>query len=482
MAITIITQPTGIQPVYNNAAIVVSSDLSNQHMFKYKFETYVNEELINTVSLFPRQDGTAIFDASKIVKNYVENNFNPLLTTYGTNFTNETNIFYTVASESVNSDIVIPFMDNVMTGGPSESGIGFLIDTNKAYLFVEGNLIRVQQDIPYTNPSYNTTATVIGVVLGDTISTVYTDIPLGSATAPEPGNLYVSASSYIENNNISETSNILFGVQLSADWEEAKNISAFNNIFIPNNTSSHIFGTRTDKVSISSTSKKILSYFTHNFSNRYVKTIKLTTTTGRVFTKTVATTVIYTAPTISHFPIGLTELNALTWTSGTGTITDADFGFTVEFLDASNVAMYHPIEVTLKCTRFEDYTICYKSVRGSYWYIDMNMKNTKVVDITSSNYQHYVPYNYNYLSRGYSTNNLYAKGKITLRTNWINSNDEIDEIIDMTKSPEIYLLKDGIVLPVSIVPGSFEHKNKDQDNLVAYEITFNEDFDKNTTI
>lgn len=479
MSLIILSQPTNPHPVYNSATYVVLSDLASQYMFKYKFETYVNDVLINTTSLFPREDGTAIFDASKILKNYIADNFNPLLTASAFNFTDETIKFYVVITEVVASDIAIGFSDNTMTGNPSGTGIGFFIDSEYSYLFSIGDTIRIQQDIPYTNTGYNTTTTITGIVTNENTTAIYTEIPVGLPTYPEPGDIYISAVNYTPDSKTSTTVN---GLQLSADWEEGKNLSTFINMFLPNNPTSSIFGTRTNSLTMKSSDKRVLSFNAHNFNNKHINKIKLVTGTGRTFVKDLSYTLDYTTAQILHFPIGLAELNAITWTSGTGLITEADLGFIVSFL-YNTTELYHSIYIRIiDCGKYENYSVCYKSTRGSFWYVTMNMKNTKSIDIVSTNYQHHLEYNYGDLSREYKTNNLYAKGKIVLRTDWMNSDSEIAEVVDMLKSPVIYILKDNIIIPASVSPGTYEVKSKSQNGLVYYEITFNEIFDKNITI
>lgn len=480
MAITLVSQSIAsqsIHPVYNNASIVVHSDLANQYMFKYQFETYVNDVLVNTSTSFPREDGSAIFDSSKIIKNYLADNFDPLLTSYSTNFTDEIARCYISASEQINNEIAIRFTDNNL-GGPGV--VGFIIEQPYSYLFVSGTDIRIQQDAGYTNASYNSITSITQVTDSGSVAIIYTNIPIGESTNAEPGYLYIPAANYTPATVIRDNFNVWQG---AAEWEEGKNISTFVSQFIPANTGSVILGSRTNQLSISNLDKRIITFIHNDLNTTQVNKIKLVTDTGRTFIKTLGTIVSSTEMRIGHFPIGLSELNAILWTSGTGTITDDDNGFTISFLTADNVEVLKSVYVKIdNCNKYDNYTVCYKSPRGSFWYVNMNMKNTKSIDVTSTNYQHYVPYNYGNLDRGYSTNNLYAKGRITLRTDWVRSEEAIAEIMDMIKSPLIYLLKNNLVIPVSVNPGSHEIKSRSQNGLVAYEVTFNIDYDNNITL
>jgi hypothetical protein len=70
--ITILSQPTLIQPVYNPIYITVSSDKTNEESFMFVFDLYVNGVFVNRDRLLPRP-GTnkTIYSPARILESYV---------------------------------------------------------------------------------------------------------------------------------------------------------------------------------------------------------------------------------------------------------------------------------------------------------------------------------------------------------------------------------------------------------------------------
>jgi hypothetical protein len=78
MAITIDNTPASYQSIHEDLWFVVSSSNTTQSNFKYVFDVKINTTLVARVKVFPElEDGKGLFNASSIIRNYVENAFRP---------------------------------------------------------------------------------------------------------------------------------------------------------------------------------------------------------------------------------------------------------------------------------------------------------------------------------------------------------------------------------------------------------------------
>lgn len=84
MAITIISEPSTFEPVYNYLNYKVSSTNSGASQFKYVYDVYIDSVFITRVTNSPAPDGYGYFDPSRIVEAYVSQDTSSLLTEDGT--------------------------------------------------------------------------------------------------------------------------------------------------------------------------------------------------------------------------------------------------------------------------------------------------------------------------------------------------------------------------------------------------------------
>lgn len=88
MAITILTNPGTYPSAHRPLNFVVSSTNSAVVNFKYVFDVYVNGVIVSRVKIFPETvSGYGIFDAGKIVRNYLATYFKPATTQTVFNYT-----------------------------------------------------------------------------------------------------------------------------------------------------------------------------------------------------------------------------------------------------------------------------------------------------------------------------------------------------------------------------------------------------------
>lgn len=286
-----------------------------------------------------------------------------------------------------------------------------------------------------------------------------------------------------------------------AQWTDAKDISTFVAKYVPTSTTSLVLnyiytGTSyTDGIYLYDNDKRNITFMRKGATgSNNVSSIKITTDTNKVYNYNLPAISNAILSHLSHFPLGLTELNALSWTttvipgglSSNITITE-DKGFAVQFYSLASgslVEVYKPLYFTLKTAcKYDHYTIAYQTSLGGYGYINFNKKHFS--DITTSKviYDKVLPYNYGERDRVTSVYGNLIQEVITLNTDWITKQEIVDEIRDMVYSPELWLIdKNGISIPVFIEKSNFSYHSIAQDGMVSYTFTFTEAFKKNTTI
>lgn len=87
MAVTIVSQPTTYSPAYNNLVYNLTSDTTNVVKYQMLLTLYIDNVLIDTITLekSAMPDGTAYFEISKIVANYLSKDFTGFFAEFMTN-------------------------------------------------------------------------------------------------------------------------------------------------------------------------------------------------------------------------------------------------------------------------------------------------------------------------------------------------------------------------------------------------------------
>lgn len=423
--ITINREPNVISPVYNDLTFEVISTNNTQPQMKYIFELHrvdgVLDTVINTSKLYPDPFGFARYNPSKILQSYL----------YTTNMNEISSKSYGYANELIEYYIIF------------------------------------KEEYIYNN-----------------ILTTY----------------------------IRLTSDFKYCWMSSADWEEGKYLITYTNQFIANSANTlstnaaeflgvkkYVQTTGPDSLNaykIRKDEKRILSLLTKDMVTSYrptylnVVTKPLNGFSIKTFRYNFSVSnLTYPEYLMIHQPIGIAELNNITWTSISPT------GSTINYLEDESYMIWFstntitnithkPINMYIdNCLRFDKYTVMYKSNEGAWWYIPMNLKSYKNENIENSTMDTFLPYNYSNNSSQTKVITLNARGEIILNSDWMKLQTEIDEYMDMLKSPVIYLIdKNNKYIPVIIKSGSFNKPNINQDGLVQFTISFTEAYNKNTTI
>lgn len=420
MAFTISEQPLAYSPAYNALTYRVLSSNYTKPSMKYIFKLYVNTVLVNTSKMFPRPDGYCNYDPAQIIRNY----------------------------------LTAPFLNDV-----GYETVGSTTETANYYVVFKEEYL---------------------------VATVLTEYTLTTGS---------TKGTWMAGSN----------------WKYGQNLQLYIDQFLPVlNTKVSYFGPKsyataiTDSPSklypIRTTESKVLSFMPTNLAksfyvNRMV--VKTVTVTGssKIFTKTLTFSLGAGANLqIFHQPVGLDSLNGTAWTT-----TSIPSGYTAPISATEDLRYFIWFEKQVSpgfwiqthkmvgfeidtCSKYDKYTVMYQCPNGGNWYVNMDMKSGKTINRTHSTMDSYLPVNYDYKNRVTKVIDIQSKGSYVLTSDWITSNDKSNEYVDMINSPIIFLIdKNEVYIPVTIEPGNYDIKNKDQDKLVNYTVVFNESFYKNST-
>lgn len=215
---------------------------------------------------------------------------------------------------------------------------------------------------------------------------------------------------------------------------------------------------------------------------------------------------------IAAIPVGIQELNAMTWDDVVlweGTLnyidTSEDAYYFITVGDYSDIATtlfdidWHTpsgnkwvgFEI-IPCNQYKVYNILYQTSEGGWWQIRCDRKHSKETKVeTNVKYNPWYPTPYGApigndvtFKQVMHTN---ADGSITLNTNWIENQGIVREIEDMIISPRIFLVEDTelgakspVYTPVLLKDSTYQIYDKGQDRLFKYEFEFEEGFKKPT--
>jgi len=95
-------------------------------------------------------------------------------------------------------------------------------------------------------------------------------------------------------------------------------------------------------------------------------------------------------------------------------------------------------------------------------------------------YKNILPFRYSLGDRETKVYYNQLKESISLTTDWLYNQLQVDEIMDMLSSPFIYLIDNNYqIIPVTVKTATYDYKKKNQDKLFQYQVDFNYAFDQN---
>lgn len=429
MAFNIISQPLEIQPVHNRLNFVVEEGTYiTETDFKYVFKIYVEGNLVATNKLYPNISSRCHFDAGPAVRNYVSRSvIIPLNSTS------------TTLSRASNQEIVT-----------------YKVEFWAEYIDSNGATQLIQRDAGTDKVAWNGVA------------------PYHSATNMTTflSTLFLAAGS--KKNMLNWKYNGWIGTEAFTDYAIPLKVTDYRSISFMAKTTANVV----------------------NVHRLYVLT-QTKTGTNKVFSKNLSistdTDEIYR---IYHAGIGVPQLNAYTWDissvpSGyTSTISATEDDYLLVTLLRYNGATYDQVTNSLifkinptTCYRFDHYTVAYQAPYGGFGYINFSKRSDLKYENTNDIYTNILPYNYSLGDREIKVYHNRTKQSISLMTDWIRHQTQVDEIMDMMHSPCVYLIDNSYnIIPVTVKSNTVDYLQKKQDKMFTYTVEFEYAYQENTIL
>lgn len=394
MAYTVTSQPLAYSPAFNTLAYTVyDSTYAVNPDFKYVFDLYIDNVLVNTSKLYPRTGGYCIYDPAKIIQDYIDAAFNPSLTEYSLANTVEAVEYYVIFKTEY-------YLNNVLTTNTISTG-STKWAWNAAATFLDS------QDLTAFLAKFDPAMT---------------------------GNI-----DYL---NIKET--------------------GFNGHMKP------ILDNEYRNASV---------IFRNSSGNFYIKELFVETNTGKQYIRELNLTGTSKLYNILHFGIGIPQLNAVNWNTiviGPGLDininAEEDAYYDVQFRYDVNTPITKKLRFSIKdstCQKNNVYSLAYQSPNGGFGYIPIHGRNDFNLTVAKQTYKANITYPIN-TKREHTVYNNQAQRGFTANTNWLVTQDEIEEVMDCLASPKVYLTYGTIEIPVTVSDATFKHAQKKYDKMVQY--------------
>jgi hypothetical protein len=231
-----------------------------------------------------------------------------------------------------------------------------------------------------------------------------------------------------------------------------------------------------------------LTFFTHNILSNQptvtpipsVNRVYVTTDSGKTYYKS------FTIDTkqeskIFNFGLGVPQLNALTWTSGSSESINLlnDSKLYVQLASGSTLVS-EQICYNLKnvdCLKYDHYQVSWYNKWGAYSYANLDGVYFKRLNTKKTLYNTIPEIDRNDTGRETKVVSNIAVQSWEFFTNWLDNQQEIDMYNDIITSPEVYIIdKSNNYVPVIVSDGEYDIQNKKISKLVQFRIVFDEAF------
>ena len=218
-----------------------------------------------------------------------------------------------------------------------------------------------------------------------------------------------------------------------------------------------------------------------------INQIEVSTSSGKIFTNPITHTGATKLYDIMHYGIGIPQLNAVTWDQMvmppsvdiTINVTD-DSWYQVKFQHTGGtpdvIDIMKPLKFQIKdhtCQHNNVYTLAYQSPNGGFGYVPIFARNDFNIAVAKQTYKSNLTYPLNTQREHVVFNNQAQRGLVA-NTNWLLTQNQIEEVMDCIASPRVYLVYGTIEIPVNINDSTYKHSQKKYDKMVQYtlEITY----------
>lgn len=493
MAITIKVEPQRLSQVYNEMILVLDSTNKAQDQFQFIIDINTGTSSTqlsktSTLKISPNPDGFAVADLHKHIEQLVTFDIDHVSTETFSKIPESFRFYDVSLSESFEFNWL--FSDSFDSGGSA----GFT--SSLIHHYNVGDVVFIDQDIPFENSTYNGVHTVTSIL---TTKSIETDITFGTATASaQPGTMSLSSGSPTIIADPATLATVKLGFNGVLDF-----------IDVPNwDEDDHILITTDDKllVSVATGSSYPVTVDDRMWYNTYNLSAVSTTSIDnlRVFTYNSSDTLIGNyniansyntsadANRLLSIGVGPHNLNntataSITTVSGVLPIingTVSRYEVRAHNTSNGNISGDYNFNVIAPCTLYETFRLIFLDKFGSLLNINFNKVSKNTVRMSKTNYkQNHGSYNvasntwgYNSFDRGTTNLDNEITERFKLNSDWV-SEFQGDLISQMLQSPEVYHLDEaGQLIAINITTSSYEKKKTINEMIFRYTIDFETSF------
>lgn len=472
--ITIISEPSQLQPSSNEIMVVLDSTLKTKDNFLFIVDIKVNGADNSRLRVPVNPDGYGIVDLHKHIQENLSSPFSP--TASGFNLTLSSFATYSITLQEEFRDYW-RFDDNFYNSGY----VGFRSSTQS--YFEIGDQVYIQQDEPFTNNSYQgiseVTSSGYSASLAGGSWFIITDKSFGSSTSAEPGTASLANFELTQVTSTASFTGRKTAFNGVIDWIEFPN---WGTDYIVGNSSRQMMTNIPDNYKLRLDSRMNLKAYTpidNGIGSLYFETSNGTYEIINSFTQS--------ATNDNHLilEIGAGPYNILNSTysvlSGSAPALDTTTSTMSMYLkntSGTQVTKTYNFIIDHSCTRYEVFQLVFLDRLGSYVPFNFIRSNQHKYDISRATYKkNYGNYDgsswtYNTSSRGKSVIHSNVTEKYSCNSDWVDDSTA-EYLRELFTSPEVYWISEsGVVTPIIITNTKYEMKQTIRDQIINYQIEF----------
>lgn len=166
-------------------------------------------------------------------------------------------------------------------------------------------------------------------------------------------------------------------------------------------------------------------------------------------------------------------------------INSTDYAYTIQFFNASNVAVteQHRYTINSPCTKYTTYRVHFLNKLGGYDSFTFFKQNSFKSDITKSNFKSNLgvqtasSQTYSSSQRAITQYNTKIKDTVSCNSDWV-SEAQITWLEELVTSPDVYVEKSGTLVPINILNTTHERKLLVNQKLFNLKIDFQYSYER----
>ncbi len=166
-------------------------------------------------------------------------------------------------------------------------------------------------------------------------------------------------------------------------------------------------------------------------------------------------------------------------------INSTDYAYTIQFFNASNVAVTEQYRYTINspCSKYVPYRLHFLNKKGGYDSFTFYKQNTFISEIKRENFkanlgtQTATTQSYTVSQRAITQYNTKIKDTISCNSDWV-TEDQMIWLEELLTSPDVYVEKNGSLVPVNLTNSSHERKLQVNKHLFNLKIEFQYSYER----